>query len=99
VKSSPAKQILTPAISIQCDVSMKKKERWVVFREESKLVRIMDEVAGVKGIDRSDFIREAIRKRLSELGFFSQEVKTSQDTHQILENEPDIPAQKTQGQT
>jgi len=64
---------------------MKKKERWVVFREEGKLVSIMDEVAVIKGINRSDFIREAIRKRLTELGFSFKQAKTTPSMHRVLE--------------
>jgi hypothetical protein len=47
-----------------------KKVKWVVFREEAKLVSIIDNVVERRGIDRSDFIREAVRKQLTELGFF-----------------------------
>ena len=71
---------------------MKKKERWVVFREEGTLVKIIDKVADVKGINRSDFIREAIRKRLTELGF-SEGLKTTLKIHQIYECNSDLAAQ------
>jgi hypothetical protein len=54
-----------------------KKERWVVFREEAKLVNLIDDVVERRGIDRSDFIREAIRKQLTELGFFPDPAKTA----------------------
>ena len=47
-----------------------KKEKWVVFREETKLVGIIDKMVERRGINRSDFIREAVRKQLTELGFF-----------------------------
>jgi hypothetical protein len=47
-----------------------KKDKWVVFREETKLVSLIDNVVERRGIDRSDFIREAVRKQLTELGFF-----------------------------
>ncbi len=47
-----------------------KKEKWVVFREEKKIVNLIDDIVERKGIDRSDFIREAVRKQLTELGFF-----------------------------
>ncbi len=47
-----------------------KKEKWVVFREEKKIVTLIDGIVERKGIDRSDFIREAVRKQLTELGFF-----------------------------
>ena len=69
-----------------------KKEKWVVFREEAKLVSIIDNVVECKGIDRSDFIREAIRKRLAELGFLSEKQrrvlgakKTSQNLEGVCE--------------
>ncbi len=54
---------------------MAKKEKWVVFREERKLVSVIDRIALNKGINRSDFIREAIRKRLAEIGFLSDDSK------------------------
>jgi metal-responsive CopG/Arc/MetJ family transcriptional regulator len=54
---------------------MAKKEKYVAFKEEEELVNLIDSVVAVKGIDRSDFIREAIRKRLAELNFFSEETK------------------------
>jgi hypothetical protein len=47
-----------------------KKEKWVVFREEAKVVNLIDDITERRGIDRSDFIREAVRKQLTELGFF-----------------------------
>jgi hypothetical protein len=49
-----------------------KKEKWVVFREEAKLVNIIDDIVERRGIDRSDFIREAVRKQLTELGVFPE---------------------------
>lgn len=54
-----------------------KKEKWVVFREETKLVSLIDGIAERRGIDRSDFIREAVRKQLTELGFFPEQVNTT----------------------
>ena len=51
---------------------MTKKEKWVAFREEQKLVNIIDNVVDSKGIDRSDFIREAIRKELASLSFLPE---------------------------
>jgi metal-responsive CopG/Arc/MetJ family transcriptional regulator len=51
---------------------MTKKERWVAFREEQKLVNLIDSVVDSKGIDRSDFIREAIRKELASLSFLPE---------------------------
>jgi metal-responsive CopG/Arc/MetJ family transcriptional regulator len=51
------------------------KEKYVAFREDSAIVELIDKVTESKGIDRSDFIREAIRKRLAELSFFSLDEK------------------------
>jgi metal-responsive CopG/Arc/MetJ family transcriptional regulator len=51
---------------------MTKKERWVAFREEQKLVNLIDSIVDIKGIDRSDFIREAIRKELASLSFLPE---------------------------
>jgi hypothetical protein len=51
-----------------------KKEKWVVFREEAKIVNLIDNVVERRGIDRSDFIREAVRKQLTELGVFPEPV-------------------------
>ena len=50
-----------------------KKEKWVVFREEAKIVKLIDDIVERRGIDRSDFIREAVRKQLTELGFSPDE--------------------------
>ncbi|MCL2287949.1 MAG: ribbon-helix-helix protein, CopG family [Candidatus Bathyarchaeota archaeon] len=62
---------------------MQKKEKWVVFREEEKLVRLIDNVAEVKGINRSAFIREATRKRLVDLGFLSEDIKNALELCQV----------------
>lgn len=43
-----------------------KKERYVAFRDENEVINLIDSIAAEKGIDRSDFIREAIRKHLAE---------------------------------
>lgn len=51
------------------------KEKYVAFREEERIVKLLDSIAADKGIDRSDFIREAIRKRLAEMSFFSDKTK------------------------
>jgi len=56
---------------------MSKKEKFVAFRDEEEIIELIDQVAKNKGIDRSDFIREAIRKRLADLSFFSEEIKKS----------------------
>ena len=86
MKNVPAKQILYLAIPLQCDIPMKKKERWVVFREERAFVNIIDKVAEVKGVNRSDFIREAIRKRLAELGFLSEKQRRVLGTKETSQN-------------
>jgi len=49
--------------------------RVITFKEERRVVNILDEVVREKGIDRSDFIREAIRSRLANLSFFSEDAK------------------------
>lgn len=54
---------------------MTKKEKFVAFREDEAIIQPVDQVAEYKGIDRSDFIREAIRKSLAALSFFSEEAK------------------------
>jgi Arc/MetJ-type ribon-helix-helix transcriptional regulator len=54
---------------------MGRKERYIAFRESEAVVSLIDKVVTERGIDRSDFIREAIRKRLAELSFFSSEAK------------------------
>jgi len=54
---------------------MGKKEKYVAFRDEGEIITLIDAVVADKGIDRSDFIREAIRKRLAELSFFSERTK------------------------
>jgi metal-responsive CopG/Arc/MetJ family transcriptional regulator len=54
---------------------MSRKEKYVAFRDEEEIINLIDAVVADKGIARSDFIREAIRKRLAELSFFSQETK------------------------
>ena len=68
---------------------MTKKEKWVAFREEQKLVNLIDSVVDIKGIDRSDFIREAIRKELASLSFLPEiqkkalGVKTNQEEESV----------------
>jgi hypothetical protein len=62
-----------------------KKDKWVVFREEKKLVNLIDKIVEQKGTDRSDFIREAIRNHLSELGFFQVTIKPNHKVQQIDE--------------
>ena len=47
----------------------------MAFREEHEIIDLVDHVVADKGIDRSDFIREAVRKRLAELSFFSEQTK------------------------
>ena len=43
--------------------------KFVAFREKIEIIELLDKVVESKGIDRSDFIREAIRKRLGDLSF------------------------------
>jgi len=54
---------------------MGRKEKYVAFRDEEKIIDLIDVVAADRGIDRSDFIREAIRKCLADLSFFSEKTK------------------------
>jgi metal-responsive CopG/Arc/MetJ family transcriptional regulator len=54
---------------------MAKKERYVAFKDEEEIIKLIDGVVAIKGINRSGFIREAIRKRLAEMSFFSEETK------------------------
>lgn len=54
---------------------MSKKDKYVAFRDDEELINLIDAVVADKGIARSDFIREAIRKRLAELSFFSEKTK------------------------
>jgi len=54
---------------------MNRKEKYVAFRDEEEIINLIDAVVADKGIDRSDFIREAIRKRLADLSFFSDKAK------------------------
>jgi len=56
-------------------MEMTKKEKYVAFRDEEELINLIDSVASDKGISRSDFIREAVRKRLADLSFFSRRTK------------------------
>jgi metal-responsive CopG/Arc/MetJ family transcriptional regulator len=54
---------------------MGKKGKYVAFRDEEEIIELIDNVVADRGIDRSDFIREAIRKRLAEMNFFSDKTK------------------------
>jgi len=54
---------------------LNRKEKFVAFRDEPEIIDLIDQVSSDKGIDRSDFIREAIRRRLADLSFFSTERK------------------------
>ena len=56
---------------------MGRRGRFVAFREEAEIVNIMDSVAADRGIDRSGFIREAVRRRLAEMGFLPERAKRS----------------------
>lgn len=50
---------------------MSELKKFVAFREKIEIVNLLDQVVASKGIDRSDFIREAVRKRLADLSFLS----------------------------
>lgn len=54
---------------------MANRGKYVAFREEEDIVDLLDQVTKNKGIDRSDFIREAIRKRLADLSFLDANQK------------------------
>jgi len=54
---------------------MSGKQRFVAFREDEEIINLMDQVSKSRGIGRSDFIREAIRKCLADLSFFTPDVK------------------------
>jgi len=56
---------------------MMKKEKFVAFRDDEEIINLVDKVCFDRGMDRSDFMREALRKRLAELSFFSEEAKKS----------------------
>ena len=64
---------------------MAKKEKYVAFKDEEEIIELIDYVVAVKGINRSGFIREAIRKRLAELNFFSEETKKALGVPQTSE--------------
>jgi len=49
--------------------------KFVAFREKTEIIELLDQVVTSKGIDRSDFIREAVRKRLADLSFLSSDDK------------------------
>ena len=51
------------------------KEKYIAFRDETTIIELIDKIARERGIDRSDFIREAIRRRLADLSFFNEETK------------------------
>ena len=54
---------------------MNQLTKFVAFREKLEIVELLDKVVIAKGIDRSDFIREAVRKRLADLSFLPAEDK------------------------
>jgi len=64
---------------------MAKKERYVAFKDGKEIIKLIDDVVAIKGINRSGFIREAIRKRLAELSFFSEETKKALGVPQTSE--------------
>ena len=71
---------------------MAKKERYVAFKDEAEIIELVDGVVAVKGINRSGFIREAIRKRLAEMSFFSEETKKALGVPQT--SEESVPEEK-----
>jgi hypothetical protein len=58
-------------------IDLSRKEKYVAFREQERIIGLLDQVVADKGIDRSDFIREAVRRRLADLSFFTAEQKKS----------------------
>lgn len=61
--------------------------RFVAFREKTKIIQILDKVVDSKGIDRSDFIREAVRKRLADLSFLPTDDKKALGIKENSNNE------------
>ena len=57
--------------------------KFVVFREKNEIIIILDKVVAAKGIDRSDFIREAVRKRLADLSFLPADDKKALGVKEI----------------
>jgi len=55
--------------------NVRRKEKYVGFRDEEEIINLIDAVVADRGMDRSDFIREVIRKRLADLSFFSEKTK------------------------
>lgn len=45
---------------------MSKKEKYVSFREEQGIINLIDKMAELKGCDRSDIIRDALRVKLKQ---------------------------------
>lgn len=52
-----------------------KNLKLIGFKEDPEIIELLDNVTRNKGINRSDFIRESVRKRLAELSFFSEDTK------------------------
>ena len=61
--------------------------KFVAFREKKEIIQILDKVVNSKGIDRSDFIREAVRKRLADLSFLPADDKKALGIKEAIEDE------------
>jgi metal-responsive CopG/Arc/MetJ family transcriptional regulator len=44
-----------------------KRDKFVAFREEKQIADAIDRIAAEQGIDRSDFVRQAVREKLKGL--------------------------------
>jgi len=51
------------------------RTKFVAFREDETIINLIKKVAINQGIDRSDFIRQAVRKCLAEMSFLSEDQK------------------------
>jgi len=91
VKNVRAKQISAYAYLYNVIIIMRKKNKWIVFREEERLVRLIDCVVEVRGMGRSDFIREAVRKRLAELDCFTKDLNPLRELHTVFNDALDSP--------
>lgn len=50
------------------------RTKYVGFRDNESIVKLIDRVAHSQGIDRSNFIRLVVRKILAEMQFLSEDV-------------------------
>jgi hypothetical protein len=64
---------------------MKDLTQFVAFREKKEIVELLDKVVLAKGIDRSDFIRESVRKRLADLSFLPASDKKALGVKEVPE--------------